>query len=94
MVVSFKYHYYPLDDPRIVDSKDYLVITTPRLAKIAEFNTKEEALTFIEVLTDLIDNDTLIILGVIILSTLNPQVQEAAIGGLLGFMGAKGMKGK
>jgi len=36
---------------------------------------------------DLIDNDTLVILSVLVIAALEPAVREIAIGGLLGIVG-------
>ena len=38
---------------------------------------------------NLIDNDTLVILSVLAIATLEPNVREIAIGGLLGVIGMK-----
>lgn len=38
---------------------------------------------------NLIDNDTLVILGVLAIAALEPAVREIAIGGLLGVIGMK-----
>ena len=42
-----------------------------------------------EFFTDLIDNDTLVILAVLAIAILDPGIRETAIGGLLGIIGMK-----
>ena len=38
---------------------------------------------------DLIDNDTLVIISVLVIAVLEPNIREIAIGGLLGVIGMK-----
>ena len=42
-----------------------------------------------EFFTNLIDNDTLVILSVLTIAILDPAIREIAIGGLLGVIGMK-----
>ncbi len=42
-----------------------------------------------EFFTNLIDNDTLIILSILVIAVLDPAIREIAIGGLLGVIGMK-----
>ena len=48
---------------------------------------------FLDFLTDVIDNDTLIIIGVISIGLVYPENQKMVIGGLLTFLGLKKKNG-
>ena len=45
-----------------------------------------------EIVTELIDNDTMIILGILILAGFHPQYAKEVIIGLIGFLGGKKLK--
>lgn len=49
---------------------------------------------FWEFIKNLIDNDTLVILSVLTIATIDPNVREIAIGGLLGVIGMKAKEAK
>ena len=42
-----------------------------------------------EILFELMDNDTMIIIGVIVIAYLSPEHREIVLAGLLGYMGKK-----
>ena len=44
---------------------------------------------FIELLRDVIDNDTLIIVGALVIAGISPEHRELVLGGLIGYMGKK-----